>query len=145
VGNLDLVALALPPSPSLADVERQAAAAAGFTVPSGRVAAEASTTKAVDTIEKLDETDEESDKQREEAADLAARLVASTISIPSASDNEVFQVVREYPASTPPSTSSTTPARARPHRPVRQPHRPGYPRHGRAGTSAQRLVHPGPR
>jgi hypothetical protein len=111
VGEAQAGALALPPLPSLADVEQQAAAAAGFTEPSGGAAAEASTrpgpsasggatqasfTEEADTTSKLDEADEESDKQVEEAADLAAKLVASTISIPSASDNEVFQVVREY-------------------------------------------------
>jgi hypothetical protein len=96
VGEAQAGALALPPLPSLAEAEQQAAGAAGFTEPSGGAAAKVSTTKAVDTTSKLDEADEESDKQVEEAADLAAKLVASTISIPSASDNEVFQVVREY-------------------------------------------------
>jgi hypothetical protein len=112
VGEAQAGALALPPLPSLADAEQQAAAAAGFTGPSAGATAEASTgpgrpgggggatqaslTEEADTISKLDEADEESDKQVEEAADLAAKLVASTISIPSVSDNEVFQVVREY-------------------------------------------------
>jgi hypothetical protein len=112
VGEAQAGALALPPLPSVADAERRAAAAAGFTGPSGGTTAEVSTrpgapsgsggvahaslSEEADTLSKLDEADEESDKQVEEAADLAAKLVASTISIPSASDNEVFQVVREY-------------------------------------------------
>ena len=58
--------------------------------------AQASLSDEAESTSKLDGADEESDKQVEEAADLAAKLVASTISIPSASDNEVFQVVREY-------------------------------------------------
>ncbi len=112
VGEAQAGALALPPLPSLADAERQAAAAAGFTWPSGGTTAEASTRPGTpsgsggvaqpslgdeaESLSKLDGADEESDKQVEEAADLAAKLVASAISIPSASDNEVFQVVREY-------------------------------------------------
>lgn len=47
-------------------------------------------------IENLDDADDASDNVVEQAADVAAKLVASTLSIPSVTDNEVFQVVREY-------------------------------------------------
>jgi hypothetical protein len=90
VGEAQAGALALPPLPSVADAERRAAAAA-----SGG-AAQPSLSDQAESVSKLDEADEESDRQVEEAADLAAKLVASTISIPSAGDNEVFHVVREY-------------------------------------------------
>ncbi len=75
--------------PSLDDAEQQAAA-------HQQAAAGDSLANEADTLAKLDEADEESDKQVEDAADLAAKLVASTISVPSVSDNEAFQVVREY-------------------------------------------------
>ncbi len=101
VGEAQAQALALPPLPSLPDAEQQAAAEAeGSARPGGPggsgPAAQATLAEEADTLAKLDEADEESDKQVEEAADLAAKLVASTISVPSVSDNEVFQVVREY-------------------------------------------------
>jgi hypothetical protein len=103
VGETQALALALPPLPSLAEAEQEAASAAGFPEPAegsgpaeGSTPAEASLTAAAGAVEKLDDADDEADKQREAAADLAAKLVASTISIPSVSDNEVFQVVREY-------------------------------------------------
>jgi hypothetical protein len=49
-----------------------------------------------DAVENLDDADDATGSLVEQAADVAAKLVASTISIPSVTDNEVFQVVREY-------------------------------------------------
>jgi len=104
LGEAQAQALALPSVPSLGETERRDAAAAGFAEPSGSgpsgtgpsgtspSGAEAGLAGQAETVAELDRADGAADKAVEQAADLAA----STISIPSVGDNEVFQVVREY-------------------------------------------------
>lgn len=80
-------AQALPLVPSVSSEAAVASAAA----PDGAGLAEQA-----GTLGNLDDADGASDRLVEQAADVAAKLVASTISIPSVTGNEVFQVVREY-------------------------------------------------
>jgi hypothetical protein len=103
LGEAQAQALALPAVPSLAETEQHDAAAAGFTGDAGSTEGTGFTGDTgvslagqAATVKELDQAGEAADKAVEQAADLAAKLVASTISIPSVSDNEVFQVVREY-------------------------------------------------
>ena len=47
-------------------------------------------------VQQEESKEDDTAKRVEVAGDLAAKVVASLVSIPSLSDNEVFQVVREY-------------------------------------------------
>jgi hypothetical protein len=82
LGEEQAAVLALPPVPT----EVVTAAALG----GADLAAQAG------TLESLDDADDATGSLVEQAADVAAKLIASTISIPSITDNEVFQVIREY-------------------------------------------------
>jgi hypothetical protein len=93
LGELQALALALRPPPALPAAEQSAAAAAGF---DGPVRDSGDLRDRLTAVEEKDTDDDASAKRAEQAGDLAAAVVASTISIPSISDNEVFQIVREY-------------------------------------------------
>lgn len=82
VGQMQATALALPLVPPDLAVT-QGSASGGVTQ---RAAA----------LARLNQTNDATNKHVEQVADLAAKLVASTLSIPSLSDSEVYQVVREY-------------------------------------------------
>ncbi|HEY1668231.1 MAG TPA: hypothetical protein VGG54_21285 [Trebonia sp.] len=93
IGEAQALALALAAAPSLDPTARAAATAAGLTdqptEPSdlgGRAA----------DVQQEESKEDDTAKRVEVAGDLAAKVVASLVSIPSLSDNEVFQVVREY-------------------------------------------------
>lgn len=93
VGELQALALGAAPSRALIAAEQAAASEEGFDGPvrdasdvGGRLA----------TVENEQTEANAAAKRADEAGDLAASAVASTISIPHISDNEVFQIVREY-------------------------------------------------
>jgi hypothetical protein len=93
LGEAQALALAIAAAPSLDPAARAAAAASGLTDPVPEPSDLAN--RAADV--RQEETKEDDTAKRiEEAGDLAAKVVASLISIPSISDNEVVQVVREY-------------------------------------------------
>lgn len=93
VGELQARALGAAPSPALVAREQVTAEEAGFDDPV-RDASDVS-----DRLAAIQHEQTEADaaaKRAEEAGELAASAVASAISIPHVSDNEVFQIVREY-------------------------------------------------
>jgi hypothetical protein len=93
LGEAQALALAIAATPPLDPAARAAAASAGLTDPVPEPSDLAN--RAADV--RQEETKEDDTAKRiEEAGDLAAKVVASLISIPSLSDNEVVQVVREY-------------------------------------------------
>jgi hypothetical protein len=78
---------------SLVASERAAASRTGFDAPAH---SPADLDDRVGAVEAQENEDNASAKRAEQAGDLAAAAVASTISIPHISDNEVVQIVREY-------------------------------------------------
>ena len=93
LGEAQALALAIAAAPSLDPAARAAAAASGLADPVPEPSDLAN--RAAD-VRQEETKEDETAKRIEEAGDLAAKVVASLISIPSLSDNEVFQVVREY-------------------------------------------------
>jgi hypothetical protein len=93
VGELQALALGATLPRTLLTGEQAAAAAAGFDGPI-RDASDAGQRLA--TIQHEQAANDAAAKRADQAADLAASAVASTISIPNISGNEVFQIVREY-------------------------------------------------
>jgi hypothetical protein len=93
LGELQALALALRPPPALLATEQSAAAASGF---DGPVRDSGELKDRLTAVAEKDSDDDASAKRAEQTGDLAAAVVASTISIPNISDNEVFQIVREY-------------------------------------------------
>ncbi|MBO0803811.1 MAG: hypothetical protein J2P25_12155 [Nocardiopsaceae bacterium] len=93
VGKAQARALALKGPPSLPAVEQSAISQAGFDEPALDVP---SLTGLLGMADEQQQESHTTSKRAEEIGDLAASAVASTISIPHISDNEVFQVVREY-------------------------------------------------
>jgi hypothetical protein len=93
LGEAEALALGLAAPQSLDPTARAATAAAGLTepVPEPSVLAERAA-----AVQEQETKQDGTARQVEAAADLAARVVASLISIPQLSDNEVVQVVREY-------------------------------------------------
>jgi hypothetical protein len=93
IGEAQALALALAAAPSLDPTARAAAAAAGLTdqptEPSDLGG------RATD-VQQEENREDDTAKRVEVAGDLAAKVVASLVAIPSLSDNEVVQVVREY-------------------------------------------------
>ncbi|MGH3293490.1 MAG: hypothetical protein ACRDP7_16955 [Trebonia sp.] len=93
IGEAQALALGLAAAPSLDPTARAAAAAARMTDQpaepsdlSGRAA----------DVQHEESEEDDTAKRVEVAGDLAAKVVASLIAVPSLSDNEVVQVVREY-------------------------------------------------
>ncbi len=93
VGELQALALGAAPSRALIAAEQKAASEGGFDGPvrdvpdvGGRLA----------TVENEQTAANTAAKRADQAGDLAASAVASTISIPHISDSEVFQIVTEY-------------------------------------------------
>jgi hypothetical protein len=93
LGELQAQALDLQPSPSLAAEVRSAAQRGGSGDPaSGTSGLNGQAGRVAEAEEKESEVHERVDQ----ASELAAKLVASTISIPHIGDNEVYEIVREY-------------------------------------------------
>jgi hypothetical protein len=94
IGEAQAIALALAAAPSLDPTARAAAAAAaGLT---GQVTEPSDLAERAAGVQRQDNKEDDSAKRVEAAGDLAAKVVASLVAIPSLSDNEVVQVVREY-------------------------------------------------
>lgn len=93
LGEAQALALAIAAAPSLDPAARAAAAASGLTDP---VPDPSDLANRAADVRQEETKEDDTAKRIEEAGDLAAKVVASLISIPSLSDNEVFQVVREY-------------------------------------------------
>ena len=93
LGELQAVAMALPRPPSLDPAAQSAASDAGFGGPV-RDASDLSHRAAATEAEEA--KGDAASKRVELAAELAAKAVANTISIPQVSSNEVVQVVTEY-------------------------------------------------
>jgi hypothetical protein len=93
LGEAQALALAIAAAPSLDPAARAAAAASGLADPVPEPSDLAN--RAAD-VHQEEAKEDDTAKRVEVAGDLAAKVVASLISIPSISDNEVFQVVREY-------------------------------------------------
>jgi hypothetical protein len=92
-GEAEAIALALAVPPSLDPTVQAAADAAGQ---DGPPAEPSGLTGQAAAVQSRETTADDAGKRVEAAADLAAKVVASLVSVPSLSDNEVFQVVREY-------------------------------------------------
>ncbi len=93
LGEAQAVALALAAAPHLDHAARAAAAADGLAEP---VPDPSDLAHRAGDVQQEEKKEDDTAKRVEEAGDLAAKVVASLISIPSLSDNEVVQVVREY-------------------------------------------------
>jgi hypothetical protein len=93
LGEAQALALAIAATPPLDPAARAAAAAAGLTDP---VPDPSDLANRAADVRQEETKEDDTAKRIEEAGDLAAKVVASLISIPSLSDNEVVQVVREY-------------------------------------------------
>lgn len=93
LGEAEALALALGPSAALTSKAQEAAADAGI---SGSAPHPGSLTERAATVQEQEKKVDETGKQVETAADTAARVVASLISIPRLSTNEIVQVVRAY-------------------------------------------------
>lgn len=93
IGEAQALALALAAAPSLDPTARAAAAAAGLT---GQVTEPSDLAERAAGVQRQDNKEDDTAKRVEAAGDLAAKVVASLVAIPSLSDNEVVQVVREY-------------------------------------------------
>jgi hypothetical protein len=93
LGEAEALALALPTPPPLDRTVQAATAAADLTEP---VSQPSDLAERAATVQEKETDEDETGKRVEAAADLAAKVVTSLISIPRLSDNEVVQVVREY-------------------------------------------------
>ena len=93
VGELQALALAVAPPRTLIAGEQAAAGEAGFDDPA-RDASDVGDRLA--TVQSEETEANAAAKRADQAGDLAASAVVSTISIPHIGDNEVVQVVREY-------------------------------------------------
>jgi hypothetical protein len=93
IGEAQALALALAAAPSLDPTARAAAAAAGLT---GQVTEPSDLAERAAGVQREANKEDATAKRVEAAGDLAAKVVASLVAIPSLSDNEVVQVVREY-------------------------------------------------
>jgi hypothetical protein len=93
VGEMQALALGAAPSRALIAAEQAAASEEGF---DGPVRDASDVRGRLATVENEQTEANAAAKRADEAGDVAASAVASTISIPHISDNEVFQIVREY-------------------------------------------------
>jgi hypothetical protein len=93
LGEAQALALALAAAPHLDQAARAAAAADGLAEP---VPEPSDLGDRAADVQQEQKKEDDTAKRVEEAGDLAAKVVASLISVPSLSDNEVVQVVREY-------------------------------------------------
>jgi hypothetical protein len=93
VGELQALALKVAPAPAPIAGDKAAADEAGF---DGPVRDASDVGGRLTTLENEQTAANAAAKRAEEAGDLAASAVASTISIPHIGDNEVVQIVREY-------------------------------------------------
>ena len=93
LGEAQALALALPPAPSLDQTARAAAAATDLAEP---LPAPSDLAARATDVQQEEAKEDDTAKRVEVAGDLAAKVVAGLISVPSLSDNEVVQVVREY-------------------------------------------------
>jgi hypothetical protein len=93
VGEAEAIALALAVPPSLDPTVQATADAASQ---DGPPAEPSGLTGQAAAVQSRETAADDAGKRVEVAADLAGKVVASLVSVPSLSDNEVFQVVREY-------------------------------------------------
>jgi hypothetical protein len=93
LGELQAAALALPSPPVLSPAEQAAAGASGL---AGPIRDASDLSHRVAETGAQEEKDDQAGKRVELAAELAARAVANTISIPQLGSNEVVQIVMEY-------------------------------------------------
>jgi hypothetical protein len=93
LGELQAAALALPSPPALSPAEQAAAGASGL---AGPIRDASDLSHRVAETGAQEEKDDQAGKRVELAAELAARAVANTISIPQLGSNEVVQIVMEY-------------------------------------------------
>jgi hypothetical protein len=93
LGQLQATTLAVKAGGSLQAAGDAAAAGAGL---DGPVRDETDLASRVDEVDAEDQETDEADKRAEGFGDLAARAIASSISITTISGNEVFEIVRDY-------------------------------------------------
>ena len=93
LGELQAAALALPSPPALSSAEQAAVGASGLADP---IRDASDLGHRVAETGAQEEKDDQAGKRVELAAELAARAIANTISIPQLGSNEVVQIVTEY-------------------------------------------------
>jgi hypothetical protein len=93
VGALQAATLGLRNAKALLDADAAMAKQAGLDTP---VDGEPDLARRLGVVQAQDQNDDEAQSNAEQAGDLAAKAIASTISIADIGGNETFQIVQEY-------------------------------------------------